>query len=141
MKYVIDSSVAFKWEVVEVDSDKARRLRDAFRNGSHELLAPDLFTSEIANSLLVAQRGGRFTKGDYPTHLANILATLPRLHPTLPLLPRVTAITSAFQVSVYDCLYVALAEREQCELVTAVGKLIKIMQGTFPFLVPLASMP
>ena len=54
MKYVIDSSVAFKWEVVEVDSDKARRLRDGSRNGTHELLAPDLFPSEIANSLVVA---------------------------------------------------------------------------------------
>jgi predicted nucleic acid-binding protein len=141
MKYVIDSSVAFKWEVVEVDSDKARRLRDAFRNGIHKLLAPDLFPSEVANSLLVAERGGRFPKGDYPTHLANVLATLPHLHQTIPLLPRVTAITSAFQVSVYDCLYVALAERENCELVTADSKLVKNLQGAFPFIVPLASLP
>ena len=45
------------------------------------------------------------------------------------------------RVSMYDCLYVALAEREKCELVTADGRLIKILQGTFPFLVALAAMP
>jgi predicted nucleic acid-binding protein len=44
MKYVIDSSVAFKWVVPESDSDKADRLRDAFRNAVHELLAPDVFS-------------------------------------------------------------------------------------------------
>jgi predicted nucleic acid-binding protein len=34
MKYVIDSSVAFKWVVTETDSDKAIRLREDFRNGA-----------------------------------------------------------------------------------------------------------
>jgi hypothetical protein len=43
MKYILDASVAFKWEVFEADSDKANRLRDDFRNGIHELLAPDFF--------------------------------------------------------------------------------------------------
>jgi len=38
MRYVIDSSVAFKWVVREVDSDKADRLRDDFRNAIHDLL-------------------------------------------------------------------------------------------------------
>ena len=41
----------------------------------------------------------------------------------------------------YDCLYVALAEREGCELVTADDKLVKKLGPTFPFLVPLAAMP
>ncbi len=31
MKYVLDSSVAFKWVVTEMHSDKARGLRDEFR--------------------------------------------------------------------------------------------------------------
>ena len=41
MKYVLNSSVGFKWVVPEVDSDKALRLRDDFRSGVHELRAPD----------------------------------------------------------------------------------------------------
>jgi predicted nucleic acid-binding protein len=45
------------------------------------------------------------------------------------------------RIGVYDCLYLALAEQEKCELVTADDKLIKHLQGTFPFLVPLALLP
>ena len=36
--------------------------------------------------------------------------------------------------SVYDCLYVALAEREQCDLVTADQRLINNLQSKFPLL-------
>jgi predicted nucleic acid-binding protein len=48
MKYVVDASVAFKWVVVEIDDDKANRLREGYRNGTHELLAPDIFSAEVA---------------------------------------------------------------------------------------------
>jgi hypothetical protein len=49
MRYVLDTSVAFKWVVAEPDADKAIRLREDFRNGIHELLAPDIFPAEMAN--------------------------------------------------------------------------------------------
>ena len=35
MKYVLDASVAFKWAVPETDSDKANRLREDYRQGTH----------------------------------------------------------------------------------------------------------
>ena len=47
MKRVLDSSVGFKWVVPELHSDKALRLRDDYRNGSAELIAPDIFLVEI----------------------------------------------------------------------------------------------
>lgn len=59
MKYVLDASVAFKWVVDEINADKARRLREGFRNAVHELLAPDVFSVEIAHSLTKAERQGR----------------------------------------------------------------------------------
>jgi hypothetical protein len=40
MIYVIDTSVAFKWVVTEISTDKALLLRDDFRNGILELQAP-----------------------------------------------------------------------------------------------------
>lgn len=66
MKYVIDSSVAFKWVVAEPDADKADRLRQDFRNGVLDLLAPDIFPAEIANALLMAERRGRIAPGQFP---------------------------------------------------------------------------
>ena len=56
MKYVLDSCVALKWVLAESDSAKATRLRDEYSNGIHELLAPDIFPSEIANGLASAER-------------------------------------------------------------------------------------
>jgi predicted nucleic acid-binding protein len=39
------------------------------------------------------------------------------------------------------CLYVALAEREGCELVTAHTGLVNNLQAQFPFIVPLSGLP
>ncbi len=67
---------------------------------------------------------------------------LPALHFVWPdLLPRAHAIAEGTVASVYDCLYVALAEREECELVTADDKLVKNLQATFPFIMSLSSLP
>jgi predicted nucleic acid-binding protein len=45
------------------------------------------------------------------------------------------------RVGIYDCLYVALAEREGCDFVTADQKLVANLQPHFPFVVPLSSLP
>ncbi|HEX7447609.1 MAG TPA: PIN domain-containing protein [Pirellulales bacterium] len=34
-------------------------------------------------------------------------------------MPKTIALSSAVRIGVYDCLYVALAEREQCKVITA----------------------
>jgi predicted nucleic acid-binding protein len=51
MKYILDSSVAVKWVLPEVDSDKADHQRDAFIQTIHELLAPEVFHVELAHAL------------------------------------------------------------------------------------------
>jgi predicted nucleic acid-binding protein len=141
MRYVIDSSVAFKWVVPEIDSDKAIRLRDEFQKGVHDLLAPDVFPYEIGHALTRAERQGRITHGQALALWMTVMGTPPRLVPGLPLMQRAIDISSAARIGVYDCLYVALSEREQCEMVTADDKLIKNLQPAFPFIVPLSSLP
>jgi predicted nucleic acid-binding protein len=141
MKYVIDSSAAFKWVVNEPDSPKANLLREDFRNGIHQLFAPDIFIAEIANALLVAERRGIVPVGGYPRLLLDVLTTPPGLRPSISLIPRVTALTTANQISVYDGLYVALAEAEGCQLVTGDMKLVRGLQRQFPFVISVASLP
>src|SRR5713226_2315283 len=125
MKYVLDSSVAFKTLVAETESAKAQELCDDYRKGIHELLAPEVFPVEIAHAITRAERQGRITPAQGARLLTDVLNRLPQLHSSLPLLPRAYAISSAARIGVYDCLYVALAEREGCELVTADDKLVK----------------
>src|SRR4051794_22770369 len=118
MRRVVDSCVGFMWPIVEINSDKARRLRDDFRHGLAELIALDPFALEIAYALTRAERRGRITPQQGAQFLTDVLKTLPQLYPSLPLLPRAYEVSSTHRVGVYDCLYVALAEREGCELVT-----------------------
>jgi predicted nucleic acid-binding protein len=63
------------------------------------------------------------------------------VHPYEPLLARAVDVSSQSRAGLYDCLYVALAEREGCELVTDDQKLIGNLRQQFPFIVPLASLP
>jgi predicted nucleic acid-binding protein len=141
MKYVIDCSSAFPAYVAEPLTAKATTLRDGYLNAVHELLAPDFITIEMSNALIVAERRGRIASGDATRLFRDFLKQLPALHAAWPdLLPRAHAIAEATVASVYDCLYVALAERENCELVTADDKLVKNLQAAFPFIVARASL-
>ena len=133
--------MALKWVLPEPDSSRAVHLRDDFRRQIHELLAPEVFPVEIAHALARAERRRIIQPPQGAQRLADLLSTLPQLHPSLPLLPRTFEMASQMRIGVYDCLYVALAEREGCPLVTADDKLIRSAQSSYPFLVPLASLP
>jgi predicted nucleic acid-binding protein len=141
MKYVLDSSVVFKWLVPEADTAKAVSLRDDFKNALLELAAPDILPVETTHALTRAERQGRVTPQQGSILLKDLLKNLPTLFAYLVLLPRAYEISSSMRVGVYDCLYVALAEQESCELVTADDKMIKNLQAKFPFIKSLASLP
>src|SRR5262249_39126519 len=98
---------------------RAIRLRDEYKQGIHELLAPDIFTPEIANALASAERQGRIKPGEAVILFHDVVRAAPAIHPTSPLLPRALALAIATRRAVYDCVYLALAEAEGCELVTA----------------------
>jgi predicted nucleic acid-binding protein len=141
MRYVIDSSVALKWVVPEVDAIKARRLRDESRAGIHELLAPGVFPTELAHALTRAERQTRIAVGDASLLWGSVVSDFPRLEPSLPLRARAIAVSSSARIGVYDYVYVALAEREGCEFVTADARLVANMASRFPFIIPLSSLP
>jgi predicted nucleic acid-binding protein len=141
MKYVLDSCVALKWVLAEPDSDKAIQVRDDDNRGIHELLAPDIFVVEVAHALARAERRGIISPPDGTRRLQNVSNNMPALHSYLSLLSRAFAIASQFRTGVYDCLYVALAEREVCKHLTADDRLIRILKPTFPFVTSLASLP
>jgi predicted nucleic acid-binding protein len=141
MTYVLDASVAFKWEVPEIDSAKAIQLRDEVRRGSHAIIAPDVFPVEVAHAMTRAERQGRVSAADGWRLWLAIMADAPALHACAQLLPRAYAISSAVRIGIYDCLYVALAESEGCEFITSDSKLLANLSQHFPFIRDLASFP
>jgi predicted nucleic acid-binding protein len=106
-----------------------------------ELLAPDVFPLEVSHTLTRAERQSRITPAQRAQALADLLSLLPQLYPCLPLLPRAYQISSQNRVGVFNCLYVALAERERCQFVTADDRLVRALQPQFPFIVALSSLP
>ncbi len=94
MRYVLDSNVGLKWLLPEADSDKALLIRDDYRRQVHDLIAPDVFPVEVAHSLTRAERQGRITPAEGRSHFGDMIATLPMLHPYLPLLPRAYELSS-----------------------------------------------
>jgi predicted nucleic acid-binding protein len=139
MKYVLDASIALKWVLAEPDAAKARQLRDDFRNAVHELIAPDSFTLEIAHALTKAQQ--RKSVPDAWRLWLDVMTTVPRLFPSQTLTPRAIQIATKAQIGVYDCVYVALAEREGCEMVAADFRLFNNLKPSYPFIILLASPP
>jgi len=114
MKYVLDSSIAFKCAVIEADTPKARALRDAYGRAVHELISPDIFPVEVGHALTRAERQGRVTLSQAASLWRAVMQTAPLLKSYLLVMPRAIDISSQMRHSVYDCLYVALAERENC---------------------------
>ena len=141
MKYVLDSSIGFKTLVPEALTDKAELLLQDYRNAVHELLSPDVYPVEVIHALTRAERQGRITPAEGGKLYVSFMTSLPKLRPNMSLLPRAYDISSNMRVGVYDCLYVALAEREQCELATADDKLVKNLQPQFPFIKHLSTFP
>jgi predicted nucleic acid-binding protein len=108
---------------------------------TYVLDAPSSFSAEAANALTKSERQKLIPVGHARRLLADILGDAPVLRPYDPLLYRATDLFSQTRSGVLDCLYVALAEREHCKLVTADDKLLRNLRPHFPFVVSLASLP
>ena len=141
MKYVLDASVALSWVIPRPLTPKALRLRDEYRQAIHDLIAPSIFPAEAASALTKSERQKIVPVGQGRILLADILSTPPILHPYGPLLYRATDISSQTRSGLNDCLYVALAEQEGCEFVTADQKCFNNLRPYFPFVRDLATLP
>jgi predicted nucleic acid-binding protein len=131
MKYVLDSNIAIKWVLPESDTPQALALRDAYQKQDHELIAPDIFPVEVGHALTKSERRGLLPQAESILRLTDVLNFSPLFYSYLPLLPRAMEISSQARIGLYDCLYVALAEQENCELVTADARLVTSLPG-FP---------
>ena len=139
MRYVLDANVALRALLREEHSDKAQSLMDDFRNGVHELIAPDFFPLEVANALTRAERRRGIKQGQAIVLLADILLQGPELRDSSSLLVRATELSSLLRASVFDCMYLVLAEDEHCEFVTADRKILNAFP-THPRIVELSTL-
>lgn len=126
MTLIIDASVACKWFFAEDGSAEARALAAS----DTSFIAPDMILVECANA---AWR--RVRRGEIPaTQARAFLKTLPHWFESLVPADRLheAAFAMACELGhpVYDCLYLALAERDGIRLITADRPFVERVAGS-----------
>ncbi len=132
---VVDASVAAKWflpESGEPLADRAVALLNKYDKKEVQLVVPDLFYVEIASAIWKAVRIGRIP-GVFGDQALGLLTQREFVTvPSLKLLDKAFQIATAFERTVYDSLYVALAVHSNAQLITADERLANSLAAHFP---------
>lgn len=129
---VIDNGIAVKWFVPEPDSAKARSIFRDYENGSLKLLAPDLIFAEFGNVIWKKHQFQNLSLNDANDAITEFKNLTLTIAPSADLFERAFEIAVAHKRTFYDSLYLALAEREKCEFVTADERLFNAVGASFP---------
>jgi len=130
--YVIDAGVVVKWFIPEADSDIAHQLLERYLQGVDTPVAPDLLIAECGNVFWRRYRQGDITPDEAIESLADLLAL------NVPLVPATSLVQSALQLAirhqrtVYDALYLALAQERNCDVITADARFFHALSSQFP---------
>lgn len=120
MTLVVDASVAAKWVLPEPDSDRAVLLRSS----DPDIIAPSLVIAELGNAIWKSTMRGDMSGTDAQDALKSAVAHYHRLLPVEDLMTGALALATNLRHPVYDCFYLALAEREAATLITADTRLL-----------------
>ena len=128
MTWVVDASIVVKWVIPEALSDKADRVRD----GDDDVLAPDLLLVEVANALWKKTASREISAREADDAFNLVTESGIDLRSTGSLLPRAIEVARRLDHPVYDCVYLALAEREHSAFITADHRLLRRLSARKP---------
>lgn len=123
--YVVDASVAIKWFIPEIHSEAAVQ---ACRLGQR-LHVPGLLTLELGNVIAKKIRREELTRADGETILRELRRLPLQRHADERLFPTAYELALDTRRSLYDCLYLALAEAVDGRLITADRKFFNAVAG------------
>ena len=132
---VLDSGVAAKWFLPEKDEPLASEALELLHNyvaGKVRFVVPDLFWSEFGIILWKAVRQGRCSAASAEKAISNMLRHKLPTVPTANLVDTALSIALAFDRTVYDSTYVALAVATKSYMVTADEHLANALAAHLP---------
>ena len=133
--FVLDASVAVKWAmplVREPLTDESVRLLKRYIAGEVDFIVPDVFWAELGNVLWKGVRLRRWNRDEAENVASDMKARDFTTVPSFVLLPEALKIAFAYDRSVYDCLYTALAVQAKTELITADERLANALAAHLP---------
>jgi predicted nucleic acid-binding protein len=130
---VLDCSILVKGELPgEVYAAEAMELARDWDAGAITVHVTDLIPSEIGSVFLKALRRGRITAGRARVSIERLLDMPYTPHASPPLVLRAFEIADQYNQRIYDCFYVALAEREGVDFWTGDERLCNALGAQFP---------
>ena len=121
-KKVVDASVGLKWFFEEENSDKAESLLNLHVNHGIILVVPELFFYEASNAL----RFGYKQEQEINKAVEDMELLQLHVEPySLDIIKIAVKIALKYDLTIYDAVYVALAEKLNAKLITADEKIIK----------------
>jgi predicted nucleic acid-binding protein len=132
LKVVIDSSVAIKWLITESYSPQAEQILQHYQSGDIEMLVPELIYAEVGNVIWKKHEFQGLGGEDARAVMLSFLHLPLNVVPTQQLLIDAFQLAITYRRTVYDSLYLALSQREQCEFITADEKLVHAVQRVLP---------
>ena len=134
MAVVLDASVALKWQFEDEEATGAAMvLLEDFVEGKIELITVPLFPFEVMNAINVAINRKRIGEKDGYKALDHILSLGIELRRMDDLIKVTFQMARKYQLSPYDCAYLALAQRENCAFITGDKKLFRTLKAYFPW--------
>ena len=118
MPFVVDASVALAWHFEDEASEYADRVLERLRED--RAAAPSIWSLEVANALLVAERRGRLSPAKVARAVELLLELPISIHDVAAelVLGAVLDLARAHGLSAYDAVYLELAMREGLPLAT-----------------------
>ena len=127
---VIDASLVLKWYLSDEEfGETSLRLLQRYLDGDVEFLAPTLLEYEVLNALVYAQRKGRIEPESISLALEGFFDLGMELAPVTDLFPRILFFCQTYKCTAYDSSYLALAEAEGVDLITADRKLFDAVKN------------
>jgi predicted nucleic acid-binding protein len=117
---IVDASVAVKWVIPESGSTAAAALRE---HDSH-LIAPSLAIAEIGNVLWKKTLRNEIDRDAAVSALRLAVSHLAEFFPLDNIREAALELAVELRHPIYNCFYLALAQRERCALITADTKLL-----------------
>jgi len=141
-RVVVDCSVVVKWYIpTEEHATAAEALFIDWEHHVVDVVVPNHFPSEVISAFLRAVRRARLTIDEAREATRDLLALPFVLCDVTAIADRAFAIAHQHQQRAYDCLYVALAERDGIELWTGDERLYNALHAQHPFVRWIADYP